>query len=331
MYKSLAYFTNKLFDYAGLFPPENLSLSKSLWNFSQYQTFDQREWLGKFIFPVEKVEEFISFLSSNPNYFENFTHPAIFSVILSKTPQGIRPLQNLSLNLHDVDQMRQTCGSLIQISSFEILPQEDILISNNREIIFSYLEKLHQRLVQFEPTTEIYLEVPFMNESGSFFLESVSEYNKTQTVSFAVKLRTGGVKPDQIPSAHDLAHAIFLCAKLGIPIKFTAGLHSAIPHFDKEVGATLHGFLNVISIAILCYSDLYFMKNLGIQIKDLEHMLAHFHGKDFRFIPDGLFIGSHFVGNELLSEIRTRFVKGIGTCSFLEPIEHLKDSELDII
>ncbi|SFP59792.1 hypothetical protein SAMN05660464_3622 [Geodermatophilus dictyosporus] len=61
------------------------------------------------------------------------------------------------------------------------------------------------------------------------------------------KLRTGGLRADLFPPAEELAATLAACVARGVPLKCTAGLHSAVAHHDPATGFTHHGFLNALA------------------------------------------------------------------------------------
>ena len=60
------------------------------------------------------------------------------------------------------------------------------------------------------------------------------------------KLRTGGTVPPAFPSEVDVAAIITGAARLRVPLKFTAGLHHAVRHFETDTGLERHGYLNLL-------------------------------------------------------------------------------------
>jgi hypothetical protein len=61
------------------------------------------------------------------------------------------------------------------------------------------------------------------------------------------KLRTGGTVPGAFPPERDVARVIGSAVRLGVPLKFTAGLHHAVRHSEAATGLERHGFLNLMA------------------------------------------------------------------------------------
>ncbi|MFX4589154.1 hypothetical protein ABTB15_19430, partial [Acinetobacter baumannii] len=74
------------------------------------------------------------------------------------------------------------------------------------------------------------------------------------------KIRTGGIKPEAIPSPTEVAAFIKACAKLQLAFKATAGLHHPIRAvraltYDQDAPrAVMHGFINVLMAAAFAWS-----------------------------------------------------------------------------
>lgn len=63
------------------------------------------------------------------------------------------------------------------------------------------------------------------------------------------KLRCGGVAPDAVPAPQRVADILVACARHGVSLKATAGLHQPFPHQDPASGVLQHGFVNLLAAA----------------------------------------------------------------------------------
>ena len=64
---------------------------------------------------------------------------------------------------------------------------------------------------------------------------------------YRAKLRTGGLRAELFPSPAELAAPLAACVSRAVPVKCTAGLHSAVRHADPATGFAHHGFLNLLA------------------------------------------------------------------------------------
>src|SRR4051812_20268490 len=93
-----------------------------------------------------------------------------------------------------------------------------------------------------------YFEIPPDNAS-----ELLTTIN---AIHARAKIRTGGIKPDAIPSSETVARFIMECAKHEVPFKATAGLHhparcvKPLTYEPDAPTGIMHGFLNVFMAAI---------------------------------------------------------------------------------
>ncbi len=312
--------SKELFDYAGLFPPAQLSLERALNNFAQYQKHPQNSMLGKFILPAGSCNSFSTFLRNNPQYFENFKEKkALFSILLSKSTEFSNSKNLLMLDFQNLEKLFSQTSNHLKIQSVEATIPLNIL--KDTELIAKYLENLNTIVNNFAENTEIYIEFPFLNNDPSLFLEILSHFNTQHNKIIGLKLRTGGVTMEQIPKAPDLSKVILKACENKLPIKLTAGLHLPVRNFNSAVGAQMHGYLNVICAILFPY----IFKDLTSSELEKEHdlLLANEDFNLFKFTKDGLYLGKKLIKIEQLSELKAKYIKGIGTCEFEEPTEAL--------
>jgi hypothetical protein len=65
------------------------------------------------------------------------------------------------------------------------------------------------------------------------------------------KFRTGGTTAEAFPPAETVAEVILLATAAAVPLKFTAGLHSAVRHTDPVTRFEQQGFLNLMAATLL--------------------------------------------------------------------------------
>ncbi len=122
------------------------------------------------------------------------------------------------------------------------------------------------------------------------------------------KLRTGGLQAAAFPSAEELAGTLAACVSRGVPAKCTAGLHGALPHTDPATGFAHHGFL-----AVLLAVDV--LAGGGSQV-DAVGALRRTSGPE---------VAAEIAGWTAERAARARgWFTSFGTCSVVEPVEHLR-------
>jgi hypothetical protein len=129
------------------------------------------------------------------------------------------------------------------------------------------------------------------------------------------------VTPDAFPSVERLAGVIEVAGELGLPMKFTAGLHHPVRHQATEPVVMMHGFLNVFGAAMLAFQH-------GLDGATLAACLGETDPAAFSF-DDGAFQWRHFrLGSEEVSRWRQTMLAGFVSCSFDEPCDDLRDLKL---
>jgi hypothetical protein len=138
---------------------------------------------------------------------------------------------------------------------------------------------------------------------------------------FGVKLRTGGVTPESIPPSKAIAEFLLAAARHRLPLKATAGLHGPVPHDDPDVGARMHGFLNFFCAGFLAYGG------RGDR-EAITNVLEDFSYEDFSFGERSMRCGTFEFSKQAIEQMRSRWLLSFGSCSFLEPVEHLEEHGL---
>lgn len=94
------------------------------------------------------------------------------------------------------------------------------------------------------PTFQLACELTAATDRGKL-LTAIAE-RRTEGQRVIAKYRTGGTSAAAFPSEREVADVITEAARVDVPLKFTAGLHSAVRFTDAETGFEHHGFLNLL-------------------------------------------------------------------------------------
>ncbi len=162
----------------------------------------------------------------------------------------------------------------------------------------------------------VFFESP-PNENLNILIDAISAHNKSGGMS-GYKLRTGGVEASAFPPAEKIAHAVKTCINAGVPMKFTAGLHHPIRHYNESVKTKMYGFVNMFAAGFL---------NLCLNMSEdiLVEILEDENPSDFRFL-DGSFMWKEYaVLASRVKEVREKYLISFGSCSFDEPVDDLKN------
>lgn len=133
------------------------------------------------------------------------------------------------------------------------------------------------------------------------------------------KIRTGGLKPEAIPSTSAVASFITDCADRKLAFKATAGLHHPIramhplTYEADAPHALMHGFINVLLASSFAWHG----------ERDIEPIIAETDASNFSFDD-----AAHWCGKSLnvgqIQEARKNFIHSVGSCSFDEPVHDLQ-------
>jgi hypothetical protein len=146
----------------------------------------------------------------------------------------------------------------------------------------------------------------------------IDTLDAVQRVGAFAKLRTGGVKPEAIPSVQEVALFIRACALRRLAFKATAGLHHplrAMQPLTYEADApraVMHGFLNVFLAAAFAWHG----------ERDIEPILAETDASAFSFEDRARWRDRSLTAAEI-RDARREFAHAFGSCSFEEPIQDL--------
>ena len=147
-------------------------------------------------------------------------------------------------------------------------------------------------------------------------VNSLSLFNNKHNLKYGFKLRCGGVKANMFPEIELIANAILECIKYNIPMKFTAGLHHPIRHYNDSVQTKMNGFFNIFLGGMIA-------KKYKLECDKLIEILMDESAENFKFERD-CFIWKKFnLTNKEIEQFHEENFISYGSCSFNEPREDL--------
>lgn len=295
----------ELIDYAGLFPPASLSMAKSLANYAAYSRSEWEWILGRFIFPVGRLDEFGSVLAELPHSIsETDIVNWRLSLLLSEDVAGdVARIREFKFRFNDREVKTGLGGNLI-IESVEVKIASAADVSRLSAIIPLDLET--------------YYEFP-LSISGEC-IAALAECGER------AKIRTGGETADKFPASEDVIEFIRLCAAANVPFKATAGLHHPIrsahrfTYQPESPSGMMHGFLNVFLAAVFL--------RVGMESKLAVQILEEESARNFKVDFDGITWREHRLSQIEIAAARNNFAVSFGSCSFAEPIDDLRSLHL---
>ena len=288
--KSLQVLLSGTIDYAGLFPPSQLSMPEAVINYATYKNSNYNWMLGRFIVPLGRLGEFYE--SAGDFISRDGKSAWRISVIAGEDiADTIRQIEDFNANgapgvICDAIELKAATGSKIE-NTVSILP----------------------------PGIKAYFELPLVDDLDD--LVSALAFTGQRA-----KIRTGGVTTDVFPTSRQIIRFVRTCLAANVPFKATAGLHHPLRCFkpltyapDSPEGA-MHGFLNVFLMTGFARE--------GFRTMLLEDLMEEEFEEAFVFDESGVTWHEHRLGLSQLERTRADGIISFGSCSFDEPIADLR-------
>jgi hypothetical protein len=313
--KSLKAFTGKLIDYAGLFPPADLSLSAAFLNFFEYKKSDFESMLSRFICPVKLFPELKVLLAENET-----GNNTMFISALSSGGSNVKDFEvNFERDLGIWKEFISDLTIPAVVDSFEMRLPDELLDSENKKDIQSAIDNISNRL-RTHISNPVFLFLEGSSDQNrkhisESLIDSISNHN-LKGVNTGFKFRTGGVNASSFPAPEQIAFCIRTCLDRKVPMKFTAGLHHPFRHYDKAIGAMMHGFINVFGTGIIAMRH-------NISDKGIEEILRDEDPDNFIFTDEYFSWKDWKIETDDIEFARKDLVLSFGSCSFDEPVEDL--------
>jgi len=287
----------ELIDDASLFPPAMLPMPLALAQHVEHRRGPYRWALARFVCPASRLQEL---LLSVPPHGGSWRLSVVLD-LASDAPWGLA-LENA---LGHVSQFRGSGQG--EVESLEVRLPSGV---RPRELA----EALAEGAKGVAPNARPFIELPFgekWEEEIPRALEEIASLNG----AVGAKVRCGGSRAQDFPTAAQLGRFINNCALLRLPLKATAGLHHPLPYYDPVLQVRHHGFLNVVGGALLAV-------NGRVEERELTELLSDDSPNYFRLDAKGFSWRDRAVAPKEIEEGR-KIVTCFGSCSFLEPMEGL--------
>lgn len=333
MNETLRALLSGILDYAGLFPPAKLPLDAALTNYQTYVHTDARWMLARFICPAAKLSQLAELVGAMRD-----ADPASMSLPmhLSVLGNGGAADREEFIRYHRqdllaMDTFRRESGSLATFDAFEVrLPPVDGGADGVSDFLLSVRGSTSggpgnaDRLPEDLPLFVEVLGGDDWRQTWNDAIGGISRANESRPQGSALigfKLRCGGVEPSQFPAVDRVAFVIAEAAKQGVPLKFTAGLHHPLRHFNKAMGCEMHGFVNVFVASMLAHRH-------ALDSDEVGKVLVAERWEDFSFSDVELGFGEWTVDRDAVGDLRRTACLSYGSCSFDEPREDLEEAGL---
>jgi len=290
-------FLAELIDDAALFPPARLAMADALRGHAAAAAGGEFWIAGRFVVPASRLLEMAAALDDAPA-------PLGATVVLDAPAADAAAFADLA-------RAARAVAGRVAVESVE-LPLRRLPGETDDDRCTVLAEALQG---SFASPPAAYVEVPAGGDAGEEALLALHRA-RSRGAGVAAKIRCGGQRPGDVPSAENVAHFVWVAARLGVPFKATAGLHHAVARIDAD-GTFAHGYLNVIGGAILAHARGLDRETLGALA--CERDPAAFALDARRFVWNGIGADAREI-----AQARSAFVHSYGSCSFDEPVADLR-------
>lgn len=290
-------------DYAGMFPPASLSLEQALAEYREHRARPESWMLGRFICPLRQVEALVSDWHA--------VRDGRLAIVAPWTDQG---LSDDAIGQFTYVTSLTADGAL---NTIEFRPRNDEFSDPDRfrfkDDIVRAVQVLMWRIPQ---RLTIFFELPPNEICRMSRISSYASVGARFDYDIGFKLRCGGAEVGAIPSVHDVAMVMSTCRDGGVFWKATAGLHHPIRHAEPETGILAHGFINLLTAAVM--ADVH-----RLDASRIEAILEDDDPWHFRFTNEALTWRELSVTPPQITAARERSLRSFGSCSIEEPWQDL--------
>ena len=301
-------------DYAGLFPPAGLPLDEALRNYLVYRDGNYAPMLSHFVIASGQLADLAKLLST----MEIGEQPLSLSVLAGSHANGTEWLDEFQIQLAAMEALRSNCNAVATIACLEIkLPAElaaESLPQGSRDLLHAAQTELDRGELR---NADTFFEIPSTYDSTAAYPRLAKRLAESLDRP-GLKIRTGGMKAAAFPSVEGLATVLAELTKIGLPWKATAGLHHPLRQFRDEVGTEMHGFLNLLIASALLHAG-------QASTAEVVQILTATDADAFAVNNDGASWKSLHASRDEIEAMRTEGFTSVGSCSFTEPTEELRE------
>lgn len=309
-------------DYAGLFPPAGLPMEQAIRQYARYRKEAESWMLSRFVCPALRLPELDPFLE------------ALFQpgdpLPLAALGKGVDDIHSFSYTLtpemEAIVAFRNRHGRRAVVDVFEFrLPGDFPRDREAAGTLFLFMTNLIKS--EGEAAMTPFFETRFGPDWRARVTDLIASFPNVQFFGVTnkrkrwpregYKLRCGGLEAAAFPTPEQVAFTIATCRDAGVPLKFTAGLHHPLRHFDPGMQTHMHGFLNVFGAGVLAHARKLDEEAIQAIIEDEE-------ARHFVFEEDRFRWKDHHATVEEIAVARKYAVISFGSCSFDEPRADLR-------
>lgn len=303
-------------DYAGIFPPANLSLDEAATRYARYRQSAESWMLGRFVCPTRRLSEL--------NTAGEFRWRIAAAGPASESAEAFS--RELNHACEQIIAVRDRHGEQARVELLEVPLTKQVATDADSTRVEDLLRAAADRILHTPlDLSAVLFESAFGEQSAQrlpMMAAVLAAMNQRRQAApnnkplFGLKLRTSAAAGVPCPNSEQVALFIASCRDQRIPWKATAGLHHPLRHVEPTTGTPAHGFVNLIVAAVLSQAHAPTPAQIA-QILDDEQAAS------FVFDEDGLSWRDWRVSTEQIQRARNELLLSFGSCSFDEPREGL--------
>lgn len=305
-----------LIDYAGLFPPAALDLSRAVAEYARLRDGPEAWMLGRFVVSCGRLPEARTQAIDFP---AKDGRPWRFAVLVGGGETETDVLGRLHSEGDILAAVRGRGGvpRPFVVEALETRLPGDVLSSSRPERVRSFAVRVLETLEDAVPSTiELYVEgLPGEGDPAidRAIIEGLAGVGGSAKIG--IKVRCGGQDDSSFPPVSRIANILTHCKTWGVPVKFAGGLHWPIRRTLRD--RTYHGFMNVLGAAALVHAGV-------IEGPDVAACVGETEPTAFAF-QDGVFSWrARRASVQAVSKARKGMVVGFASSRFDEPSKGLK-------
>lgn len=283
-----------LIDYAGLFPPASRDMAAAVAGYRAARASAEGWIAGRYLCPATRLEELAGVLVTTMDRGEA---PWPIGVVFDTEPAA-------SAAAAAAFHSEMEPAATVDLAETPIPPGSDTEAISR---LFTTAASISKNVVPF-------LEVP-RHDSIPTTVRAIAAVVNEVLRQGGAKLRCGGLSVEDFPSTDEVAGFIVSCTDHDLPFKTTAGLHHPIRHYDENLGAMRHGFVNLLTAAVAARE--------GAGVPTIEAIIADTEPGSFELSFAGVVWQGERIGSNAIGETRSHGFVAFGSCEFDQPVEDL--------
>ncbi len=282
-----------LFDYAGVFPPADLSMADAVDDYRRLRSLEERWTVGRFLCRASHLEHLAAVATSGMRRGE--------------TPWQVGVIFDLSLG---------ASASLAHDFHTEMAPVMTIDAAEVRLPPDTEPLGIVETIATIDADTACFIEID-TTVAAAPQVDAVGAALRSVGGTGGVKLRCGGTRRDDFPGVDTVTDFLWEATLADVPFKATAGLHRPFRHRDEALDVARHGFVNLLVASVAA--------NEGEDRATVRAIVAEDDPSSFTFGAAAVGWRDLAFPGSAIRRARSSGFLSFGTCDVDEPLGALVD------